>query len=93
MSVCIGLISLAGALTAAHQSWPRRIPLDFQRIGVDIESVIRSLPLADVLPKFFLGFGSCEKARWRLIELSGSEWALIAFALFIVAAFIAARRG
>ena len=92
MSVCIGLISLAGALAAAHQSWPRRIPLDFQRIGVDIESVIRSLPLADVLPKFFLGFGSCEKARWRLIELSGSEWALIAFALFIVAAFIAARR-
>jgi disulfide bond formation protein DsbB len=92
MSVGIGLISLAGALVAAHQSWPRRVPLDFQRVGVDIESVIRSLPLADVLPKFFLGFGSCEKARWRLIELSGSEWALIAFALFVVAAFIAARR-
>ena len=92
MSVCIGLISLAGAVVAAHQSWPRRVQLDFQRIGVDVESVIRSLPLADVLPKFFLGFGSCEKARWRLLELSGSEWALIGFIVFVIAAIVAARR-
>jgi len=93
ISVGIVLVSVVGALIAANQCWPRRVPLDFQRIGVDSDAVMRMLPLADVMPKFFLGSGACEKASWRLIELSGSEWALVAFALFIVAALIAARRG
>ena len=56
-------------------------------------SSTRMLPLADVIPRFFYGSGACGKAHWRLIELSGSEWALVAFALFILAAVIAARRG
>ena len=92
MSVCIGLVSLIGAAVAAHQSWPRHVPLVFAKIGVNIDSVVHALPLSDVLPKFFLGAGSCDKARWSIAGVAGSEWALIAFLLFIVAAFIAARR-
>ena len=87
------LVSVVGALIAANQSWPRRVPLDFQRIGVDSDAVMRMLPLADIMPRFFLRSGACEKASWRLVGLSGSEWALVAFALFIVAALIGARRG
>jgi len=93
MSVGIGLVSLIGAALAAHQSWPRHVPFVFSSIGIDIDSVIRALPLGEVLPKFFLGAGSCDKARWTLIGVAGSEWALLAFLLFIVAAFLAARRG
>jgi disulfide bond formation protein DsbB len=46
-----------------------------------------------VVPRFFLGFGSCDKARWSILGATGSEWAFVAFLLFILAAFVAARRG
>jgi protein dithiol:quinone oxidoreductase len=93
MSVGIGLVSLVGAAVAAHQSWPRHVPQIFSSVGVNLDSVIRALPLGDVLPKFFLGVGSCDGARWTMIGVAGSEWALLAFLLFIVAAFLAAHRG
>ena len=92
MSACIGVASLVGAVMAAHQSWPRHVPLDFAKIGVNIDTVVRSLPLADVVPRFFLGFGSCDKVRWSILGATGSEWAFAAFLLFILAAFVAARR-
>jgi len=91
MSAGIGLISLAGAAVAAHQSWPQRIPLNSAAVGVNIDSLARSLPLADVLPRFFAGFGECDKAHWTLVGIGGSEWALIAFVAFIIAAAFAAR--
>jgi len=46
-----------------------------------------------VLPKFFLGVGSCDKARWTIIGIAGSELVFLAFLLFIAAGFLAARRG
>jgi len=92
MSACIGLVSLLGALLATHQSWPRRLPLDFNQIGVNVDSAVRSLPLADVLPKFFLGSADCGRARWNIVGVAASEWALAAFVLFILAAYLAARR-
>ncbi len=91
MSAGIALISLAGAVVAAHQSWPHRVPLASGGIGVNVDSLARSLPLADVLPKFFAGAGECEKAHWTLVGIAGSEWALIAFVVFIVAGAFAAR--
>ena len=86
MSAGIALSSLAGAVVAAHQSWPHHVPLHF----VHPDSLARSLPLGDVLPKLFTGSGECDK-HWSIIGISGSEWALIAFIAFIVAAFFAAR--
>ena len=91
MSAGIGLISLAGAAVAAHQSWPQRIPLNSAAVGVNIDSLARSLPLADVLPRFFAGFGECDKAHWTLVGIGGSQWALIAFVALIIAAAFAAR--
>ena len=92
LSACIGLTSLVGAVAAAHQSWPRQLPLNLARIEVHIDSVIRTLPLADVLPRYFLGSGECDKARWKLIGIAGSEWAFAAFVVFLVAAALAARQ-
>ncbi len=93
MSICIGLVCAAGAALAAHQSWPRHIPLNFTAIGVSLESAVRSLPLADVLPRFFLSMGGCDGARWKIVGIAASEWSFFAFLIFIVAAFTAARRG
>ncbi|HXX10690.1 MAG TPA: disulfide bond formation protein B [Burkholderiales bacterium] len=86
MSAGIALASLAGAVVAAHQSWPHHVPLHFAHP----DSLARSLPLGDALPKLFMGSGECDK-HWSIIGISGSEWALIAFIAFIVAAFFAAR--
>jgi protein dithiol:quinone oxidoreductase len=91
MSAGIALISLAGALVAAHQSWPHRVPLSSATVGVNIDSLARSLPLADVMPKFFAGAGECDRAHWTLVGIAGSEWALIAFVVFIIAGAVAAR--
>jgi protein dithiol:quinone oxidoreductase len=91
MSAGIALTSLAGAAVAAHESWPHRVPLNSATVGVNIDSVARSLPLADVLPRFFAGFGECGKAHWTLAGIAGSEWALIAFIAFIIAGAFAAR--
>jgi disulfide bond formation protein DsbB len=90
-SAGIALISLAGAIVAAHQSWPRRIPLNSGAAGVSVDSLARSLPLADVLPKFFAGAGECERAHWTLVGIAGSEWALIAFVALMIAGAFAAR--
>lgn len=92
MSACIGILSLAGAVAAAHQTWPRHIPFDLAAVGLDTQRLLRGLPLADVFPAFFLGPNACEKTRWTLLGVASSEWALIAFVVFIVAAFIAAQR-
>jgi disulfide bond formation protein DsbB len=92
MSACIGIVSLAGVVVAAHQRWPRQIPLDLSQIGIDLQRVLRTLPLSDVVPGFFLGPATCERTRWTMLGVSASEWALIAFLLFIVAAFLAAQR-
>jgi len=92
VSACIGVVSVFGAAVSAHQSWPRTIPLDFTAIGVNLDSALRSLPLADVLPSFFLGSGGCDKARWKIVGIAASEWTFFAFLLFMVAAFTAARR-
>jgi protein dithiol:quinone oxidoreductase len=92
MSACIGLVCVVGALFAAHQSWPRRVPLDPGVMGVSLDAAVRSLPLADVLPRFFMGSGSCAGTRWSVIGVNASQWALIAFAAFLVAAYLAARR-
>jgi disulfide bond formation protein DsbB len=92
VSACIGVISLVGAVLATEQSWPQRIPLDFVALGVNVESTVRSLPLADVLPRFFVGAADCGGARWSIIGLAASQWALAAFVLFLLAAYLAARR-
>jgi len=48
------------------------------------------LPLADALPMIFRGTGDCTKVLWRFLGLSIAEWALIWFAIFMVAAIVAA---
>ncbi len=91
-SVCIGLTALMGAVLAAAQSWPRHVRLSFSSFGLNLESTVRALPLGDALPCFFLASGACDQARWTIAGIAASEWSFIAFLLFIVAAFFAARR-
>lgn len=66
--------------------------------GADLGFLMESFPLAEALPMIFRGTGDCSKVLWRFLGLSIAEWALVWFAVFIVAAIVAAvmkppRRG
>jgi len=91
ITVLVSLVSLAGATLAAHQSWPGRVPGP-ARLGLDADRLAHSLPLADVLPRFFLGSGECAKAHWRILGLTTPEWSVVFFVLFVVVAILAARQ-
>jgi disulfide bond formation protein DsbB len=91
-SVCIGVVSLVGALLAQTSPGPATSRSTSQPSG-STSTGRAFLPLGDVLPRFFLASGACDKARWKIVGIAASEWAFAAFLLFIVAGFIAARRG
>jgi len=66
--------------------------------GADLGFLMESFPLAEALPMIFRGTGDCSQVLWRFLGLSIAEWALVWFAVFIVAAIVAAvmkppRRG
>jgi disulfide bond formation protein DsbB len=82
--------SAAGAIVAGRQSWLQHNPPVVNECGPDLSYMIESFPLADVLPKVFKGEGDCAKVTWRFLGLSIPEWALVWFAIFIVAAVVAA---
>ena len=84
------LASGAGAVVAARQSWLQHNPPKILDCGPDLAYMLDAFPLAQVLPKVFKGEGDCAKVVWRFLGLSIPEWALVWFAILIVAAVIAA---
>ena len=82
------LSSGAGAVVAIRQSWLQHNPPNIQECGPDLAYMIDSFPLSQWLPKVFKGEGDCAKVVWKFLGLSIPEWALVWFAIFIVAAVI-----
>ena len=80
---------LGGAVAARHV-YLEHNPSQLYDCGADLGYVIESFPLAEALPMIFRGTGDCTKVQWRFLGLSIAEWALIWFAIFIVATFAAA---
>jgi protein dithiol:quinone oxidoreductase len=97
-SVLILLAAGFGAGVAIRHVYLEHNPPQIFDCGADLGFLMESFPLAEALPMIFRGTGDCSKVLWRFLGLSIAEWALIWFALFIVAAIIAAvmkppRRG
>ncbi|HEV8645431.1 MAG TPA: disulfide bond formation protein B [Burkholderiales bacterium] len=80
---------LGGGVATRHV-WLEHNPPKVFDCGADLGYMIESLPLADALPMIFRGTGDCTKVLWRFLGLSIAEWALIWFAIFLVAAIVAA---
>ncbi len=76
----------AGAVVAARQSWLQHNPPRILDCGPDLAYMLNSFPLAQVLPKVFKGEGDCATVTWTFLGLSIPEWALLWFAVLIVAA-------
>ena len=88
--VLLVVASGAGAIVAGRQSWLQHNPPQILDCGPDLAYMLESFPLAQVLPKVFKGEGDCAKVTWKFLGLSIPEWALVWFAIFIVAAIAAA---
>jgi protein dithiol:quinone oxidoreductase len=70
--------------------WLERNPPNIYDCGADLGYMIDAFPLAEALPMIFRGTGDCSEVLWRFLGLSIAEWALIWFAVFIVAGLTAA---
>lgn len=88
--VLVSLFALLGGGTAIRQSWLQHNPPKAVSCGADLEGLIENLPLTQALPKIFSGTGDCAIVTWRFLGLSIAEWALIWFALILVATIWAA---
>jgi len=80
---------LGGGVAMRH-AWLEHNPPKVFDCGADLGYMMESLPLSDALPMIFRGTGDCTQVLWRFLGLSIAEWALIWFAIFLVAAIVAA---
>ena len=80
---------LGGGVAVRH-AWLEHNPPKVFDCGADLGYMIEALPLSDALPMIFRGTGDCTQVLWRFLGLSIAEWALIWFAIFLVAAIVAA---
>jgi len=89
----VALLALGGGGIAIRHSYLQHFPPKFESCGTDLEFLVNTFPISQALPKIFAGTGSCTKVDWTMLGLSIPEWAIVWFALFIVAsAWVALRR-
>lgn len=89
----IALFAVLGGGVAAWHSWLQRFPPPSLSCGTDLWYLLDTFPLAKALPVIFQGTGECTEVQWRFLGLSIPEWALVWFAIFLVAAVVAVVRG
>jgi disulfide bond formation protein DsbB len=86
----LALAAVAGGGVAMRHVYLEHNPPQIYDCGADFGYMLESFPLADLLPMIFKGTGDCTKVPWRFLGLSIAEWALVWFAIFLVAAIFAA---
>lgn len=86
----LALAALAGGGVAIRHVYLEHNPPQIYDCGADFGYMLESFPLAELLPMIFKGTGDCTKVPWRFLGLSIAEWALVWFAIFLIAAVIAA---
>ena len=81
----VALAAATGAGIAARQTWLQHNPPNVLDCGPDLAYMLDAFPLSQVLPKIFKGEGDCAKVTWSFLGLSIAEWALVWFALLVLA--------
>ncbi len=89
----LSIAAVTGGAIAGRHVYLEHNPPDLYDCGADLGYMLESFPLADLLPMIFRGTGDCTKVPWRFLGLSIAEWALIWFAIFLVAAVLAILLG
>jgi disulfide bond formation protein DsbB len=90
----IGLLSLSGVAVAARHIWIQNLPADqVPACGPDLNYMLETMPLANVLKQLMHGSGECAAKGWTFLSLGIPEWSLLCYiALGVWAMLIAVRK-
>ncbi|MFN0040720.1 MAG: disulfide bond formation protein B [Burkholderiales bacterium] len=80
----------SGAAVATRHVWLEHNPPKIFDCGADLGFMLESFSITEAFPMIFRGTGDCTKVAWKFLGLSIAEWALLWFAAFVAAGFIAA---
>ncbi len=84
-AIVVSILAMVGGGIAIRHSYLQHFPPKFESCGTDLEFLVNTFPISKALPKIFAGTGSCSKVDWTLLGLSIPEWAIVWFAMFILA--------
>lgn len=83
-----------GAFFSIRQLWLQSLPAEqVPACGPDLAYMIDAFPLSDLLAAMTSGTGDCAEVAWSFLGLSIPAWALVAFALMILASILQFRAG
>jgi disulfide bond formation protein DsbB len=88
----MALFAVAGVGISLRHSWLQHFPPKVESCGSDLEFLLNTMPLTQVLPKVFAGTGSCSAIDWKFVGLTIPEWAGVWFVIFGAAALWVAWR-
>lgn len=91
-AVLMSLTAIAGGCVSIRQIWLQHNPPPLFGCGPDLDYMVDSFPLAELLPMIFRGEGDCSKVDWTFLTLSIAEWALLWFAFLAVVGVLALFR-
>jgi disulfide bond formation protein DsbB len=75
----LALSALGGSLVAGRHVWLQNLPPDkVPGCGPDLNFMLDTFPLTDVIEKVLSGSGECANVSWQLLGLSMPAWTLIA---------------
>jgi len=87
LAVGVSLSSLLGLGLAGRQVWLQRLPEDqVPECGPDLEFMLESFPLTEVLETVLTGSGECAEVQWQFVGFSMPEWTTFIFAVMVVIA-------
>ena len=76
------VMAVAGAYTAARQSWLQWYPPEVASCGRDFYGMIETFPLKRAIPMIFRGGGDCTKVDWTFLGGSIANWSFLWFCFF-----------
>ncbi|MBI3899498.1 MAG: disulfide bond formation protein B [Gammaproteobacteria bacterium] len=89
LPIVLALPVIGGLITAGRHVWIEHFPPESLGCKIqDLDFIMRTVPLADILPKIFRGSADCSAVAWRFLGLSIAEWSLLCFAALLLATLL-----
>ena len=89
-----GVFAIIGSGFSLRQIWLQNLPKDqVPSCGPDLEYMIESFPLSDLLAAMTSGTGDCAEVNWSLLGLSIPAWLFAGFIVLLFGCAMQIRQG
>lgn len=76
------VFAILGISFASRQLWLQSLPADrVPACGPDLQYLLKTVPLLEVVKSVFQGSGECAQVHWRFLGLTIPGWSLISYVL------------